>query len=65
MKSAMERKKKETFQGQLHIGYPGDEWVERGGGGGGGVNLTDFCVEIMRGHIRQILTEWSIKKKSL
>lgn len=26
-------------------------------------NLTDFCVEIMRGHIRQISTEWSVKKK--
>lgn len=24
--------KKEALQGQLHIGYPGDEWVERKGG---------------------------------
>lgn len=52
MKSILKRKK--NLQGQLHIGYPGDEWVERKGEKR--FNLIDFCVEIMRGHIRQTLT---------
>lgn len=56
MKSALERK-------NWILDIQEMNWLKGSGGKKKRFNLIDFCVEIMRGHIRQILTEWSVKKK--